>query len=522
MLNDDEIERAASQLADYRLNDTLPQILDRYSTLIADYRRLKSDYEEERDAREKYKQLAKGQGRNLFVLVLVDGDGYVFNDNLVSKGADGGSSAAQLLNEAVKTKLREKDLEHCQVMVRVFANVVGLSKSLHKAGLAGAEKRSLAPFVASFNRSFGLTDFIDAGELKENADFKLRSILRLYAENNQCKHIFFAACHDVGYISDLTPYMGNRERFTLIATPGIRFHNEFNKLGMGVEELPGVFRSTPLDVSATKSAGGVVKASSPGEQAHNSHLDDQKVCRFFPLGQCKYGKSCKNLHIKERSNMNTSYTAQTNDIQSDSNGFHEGGNRRSPSFALRQASEDNIDFKNGHGLSLSYFSLTKLPKKDDIPEGRVAINKNSYRLDPHMSPSSSHVIERLRTLTASQRACNSFHLNGFCESGFHCEYSHSSLDEELKEALEALARSMPCSKRGECRDRHCTYGHVCQKIDCKHRGGKTHCKLPFLSHIEDLAVAKYVPAIEKPSSYSWQGSSYNHSTTGSSVNEEIV
>ncbi|UKZ55216.1 hypothetical protein TrVGV298_009035 [Trichoderma virens] len=90
MVNDDELERAAKQLANFRTDNTLPDILDRYTALIADYRRLKSDYEEERDSREKYKQIAKGQERNPFVLVLIDGDGYVFNGNLVSTGVEGG------------------------------------------------------------------------------------------------------------------------------------------------------------------------------------------------------------------------------------------------------------------------------------------------------------------------------------------------------------------------------------------------------------------------------------------------
>lgn len=80
MLTDREVEEAAQQLADYRRRDTLADVLATYQDLLEKYKRLKSDYEEERDAREKYKQLSKQQERNPFVLVLVDGDGYVFDD----------------------------------------------------------------------------------------------------------------------------------------------------------------------------------------------------------------------------------------------------------------------------------------------------------------------------------------------------------------------------------------------------------------------------------------------------------
>lgn len=115
MLNDQEIERAAAQLAEYKKSDALSQLLDQYAVLIDDYKRLKSDYEEERESREKYKQMAKDRERNPFVLVLVDGDGYVFNDSLLVKRAEGGSSAAQMLNDEVKASLRRKGLEHWYV-----------------------------------------------------------------------------------------------------------------------------------------------------------------------------------------------------------------------------------------------------------------------------------------------------------------------------------------------------------------------------------------------------------------------
>lgn len=94
MLTDQELEQSAGHLADFRTeNDkhqkTVSETIEKYAALINDYKRLKSDYEEERDSRERYKQIARGQERNPFVLVLVDGDGYVFNDDLVSNGADG-------------------------------------------------------------------------------------------------------------------------------------------------------------------------------------------------------------------------------------------------------------------------------------------------------------------------------------------------------------------------------------------------------------------------------------------------
>lgn len=107
MLSEKELDQTAAKLADFRTaseqhHATLTEVLEKYTTLMDDYKRLRSDYEEERDSRERYKQMARGQERNPFVLVLIDGDRYVFDDDLISGGPEGGQRAAQLLNDAVK------------------------------------------------------------------------------------------------------------------------------------------------------------------------------------------------------------------------------------------------------------------------------------------------------------------------------------------------------------------------------------------------------------------------------------
>lgn len=500
MLSEKEIDEAARQLTDYRRNDTLTDILSKYEEVLEKYRRLKSDYEEERDARERYKQLARGQERNPFILVLVDADGYLFNDTLLAAGADGGTQAAQLLNDNVRASLRRKGLEHCDIMVRVYANVAGLSKALSKAGLVGADKRSLAPFIASFNRSYPLTDFVDAGELKENADFKLRGLLRLYAENVQCKHIFFAACHDAGYVSELTPYRNHRDRFTLIRTPGLYFHDEFTKLGLGVEELPGVFRPVgsamdaiypkppqPLSHSnnINKSAPPVAP-SSPATTRND--LPGTEICQFYRAGKCRYGVQCKNLHTTQQTSpmpaRNNSRLSR--DWRSDNTPPDHYGDGVTPPTQPRENSAGKTYFQ-------SVDPFGQLPPKESIPDGHVAVNKNQQRLDAYIQPPTSDAENRLRLRSAVQRLCNQKHLTGSC-SNPRCEYDHDPLDDDLKPALEWLSRSLPCPKRGNCRYAECTSGHICQKPDCKHRGGRAYCKLGYTLHFDDLAVDKFIPA----------------------------
>jgi len=157
--------------------------------------------------------------------------------------------------------------EQCRIMVRVYANLLGLSKAFARAGLSGNEARSLSPFCAAFTRAQELFDFVDAAEKKEGSDFKIRGkihltcrnrwclfclvnlcfsieMFRLFADLNQCRHIYFAGCHDTGYGSLLTPYRGRSDRITLIKAAS--FHRDFETLGLPIRELPSVFTSTPL------------------------------------------------------------------------------------------------------------------------------------------------------------------------------------------------------------------------------------------------------------------------------------
>lgn len=150
-----------------------------------------------------------------------------------------------MLNNAVKRSLGDRGLENCRIMVRIYANLAGLSKVLSRSKLCGAEKRSLAPFTANFTRSMELFDCVDSGELKENADHKIRAMFHLFVDHPQYRHIYFAGCHNVGYINELTPYASIRDRITLVRSYAL--HPEFAKLDLRIEEFPGVFRSTPFD-----------------------------------------------------------------------------------------------------------------------------------------------------------------------------------------------------------------------------------------------------------------------------------
>ncbi|KAM3421218.1 hypothetical protein BST61_g1625 [Cercospora zeina] len=491
MLSARELADATKQLEDFRFQSdkhaqSQSKVLDQYRLLLTDYERLQSDLEEARMARDNYKQLVRGQDRDPFVLLLVDGDGYVFEDTLVAHGAEGGSNAANMLNEAIKLRLRALRLDHCRIMVRVYANLVGLSKALAFAKLCGPEKRSIAPFVANFNRSGDLYDIVDAGELKENADFKVRAVFRQFAESTQCKHIFFAACHDVGYVSELQPYMGNKSRITLIRN--YAFHREFSKLNLPEEDLPGIFRDTPLTGVRTGNSVALKAITpppierSPGMISQNTPVEKTKkiTCLFYQKGNCKNGSACKFKHVKDIIKAPAHAKIQMSNLAKSDHDFMTGN-------------VNAVDMPEHTDAGTEAFAPAEfLPRELDLSPDRIALNHERHRLDPYTPSPTGEKRAEFEARVAQQKLCNSFHLSGYCSKDEKCPYDHSPVMPNVLECLKSMARRQSCPRQGKCRWANCTFGHICQQPHCGYRGGKAHCKFPRYLHALDLKVAEIV------------------------------
>lgn len=93
-------------------------------------------------------------------------------------------------------------------------------------------------------------------------------MFRLFADNSQCRHIFFAGCHDSGYSNLLTPYRGRTDRITLLKAAN--FHSEYERLGLPVRELPALFMSTPI--------GGT---GSPSNHTPSMSTTSRPICKHF-------------------------------------------------------------------------------------------------------------------------------------------------------------------------------------------------------------------------------------------------
>jgi hypothetical protein len=112
------------------------------------------------------------EAREKRVVVLIDGDGAIFLPSLIAEGKAGGHEAASRLAESIKAYL---DPHQFQLHVYVFHNRRGLMATLKRCGHNEAAMM-FDDFVVGFNQAAERFAMIDAGELKEGSDHKMRGM----------------------------------------------------------------------------------------------------------------------------------------------------------------------------------------------------------------------------------------------------------------------------------------------------------------------------------------------------------
>ncbi|KAJ5873656.1 Zinc finger CCCH-type [Penicillium subrubescens] len=424
---------------------SLQDVLEQFKRLLDDYSSLKSDYEEVKEGREKYKRQARGQDRNPFVLVLVDGDGYLFREHFIKAGAEGGIEAARELSDSVR---------------ELMDSTLGMQAD---QCLCASEARSLAPFISAFNRAQDLFDFVDAAERKEGSDFKIREMFRLFADSNQCRHIYFAGCHDSGFGSLLTPYRGRGDRITLIRAAS--FHGDFEELGLPIRELPSVFKSTP--VASTKP---IATANTKMASTITINGSNKPICRHYQRGICKYGSSCIKQHVMPGQILSAKPADE------------------SP----KQLWSTPWSTPTIEGRSMEFLS-NHLPPMSLKAKKYIAINKDNERLDTYCPCPSADVLDEFHRRAREHKICNSYHLSGECDD-LSCHYDHSTVTEAMVDVLRYILRLHPCPRAGACRSIKCYMGHLCQKPNCI-PVKRWPCRFNHRGHMLDLQVAQWVAPV---------------------------
>ena len=109
-----------------------------------------------------------------FALVLLDGDGYIFDERLLQKGVEGGENAAYYLQNYVERHLRSKKTQdvsldkfkganNWRIMVKIYLNLEGLARTLTSTGcIAGSNV--IRDFAIGLTRSRPLFEVVDVGQ----------------------------------------------------------------------------------------------------------------------------------------------------------------------------------------------------------------------------------------------------------------------------------------------------------------------------------------------------------------------
>ena len=109
-----------------------------------------------------------------YAVILVDGDGYNFPDDLMRQGLKGGQQAARHLESQARLYLKGfRGGSQLKIVVRMFLSVGEKSRLYRDIGII-SDTNVLRQFMVGFVQTQGLFDVIDVGEGQERADYKVK------------------------------------------------------------------------------------------------------------------------------------------------------------------------------------------------------------------------------------------------------------------------------------------------------------------------------------------------------------
>ncbi|PBP27480.1 CCCH zinc finger DNA binding protein [Diplocarpon rosae] len=348
------------------------------------------------------------KNRNPYIMVLIDGDGMIFNENLVRLGIEGGKQAATVLRNTVLENCNELT-DQIEIMAKVCANITGLSKAMRRDGSLD-NPEDLKDFALGFTQGKASFDFIDVGHGKERADSKIKGIfwlqrpsksptltrpenLRWHLRNHNCKQILLGISHDAGYAPFLDEVVSLDDRSKITIMEGPPTVRELKNTGIQVINFNNIFRSEKLidrggnNEAAASTWAGVSSISSPA-----------------------------------------------------------------PSISP-------ISIKNGSTTTISIRNVTPT-----FTAAKPAWVPSPRGLDPPITVNAM-VLEKVKRRTNTSKLCNNHYLRGPCSKGDDCSFEHKykPSEEELK-VIAYLTRLNPCLNGQDCEQEYCIYGHHCPSV----------------------------------------------------------
>ncbi|CAN8099631.1 unnamed protein product [Discula destructiva] len=482
IIQEREAERLqAAEHAEAERQHIINRILQETRVLQERYNDLAADYEGQKVANRQWLQSNMAMQRQIddlrrsqmeatpLVGVFIDGDGAKFHESLVKLGSEGGEKAAHALQDEIRRELRDlypgTNTNNWGIMVVVIAAMDSLSYAYHNH-LAYNEEFSgvthwptaVRSFAVGFNRGAHHTfSFVDIGGgkgLKELTDTKLREMFSMMFPH--CKHVFFAGCHDSGYVSFLGPYKHDRndaEKLTLIETHNTNHH--YYSLGFKMTRFPSIFRSEDFPPAPSRMNTSTINTTR-AETPVNGRITPPSA---YPSRTGSISDQARLASPFGAPSMTT--TSQRGITSSDSRA-------PTPSTAAAAAAAA----QNSSWVTVSKNGLPQNKTIDIAPAKKkqkafYVLNRENERVDlqlPKHTPMAAQSFQA-RIKEQGQNFCNRCHINGpdNCDQTDQ-RYRHGKADLAPDEflVLRTKVRSLPCEYGPQCPDMNCALGHHCR------------------------------------------------------------
>ncbi|KAL3436186.1 hypothetical protein BDV09DRAFT_51445 [Aspergillus tetrazonus] len=381
--------------------------------------------------------------REPFIVVLLDGDGMIFKDELLQLGEQGGRRAAKELSFAVENYVADNfpTIISPKIVTKMYVNMKALCDACIRTGVV-MDPSLLDEFVRGFNSSFPLFDLIDVGTGKNAAHDKIKETFTLHLYNCHCHQIFLGCSEESPYLQTLEETLADMElsgRLSLIE--GIPF-------GKGLEPLkthyrftkfPEIFRDSKINNTAWISwkAAVATKPRSLLTPSPNPHV--------APLS---------------RTPSNITTTSNSAPISSTPASSHGSDDfqlvRQKPIFSRPKVVE-----RNKYGQRVDRLDIGSIPREE---------------------------VNRIKKM----KLCNYYYLQGECPNE-NCHHDHSrKLTKSELHTLTAVARMTPCRYGLECDDPECMYGHRCPQSEVGRKDcyWGSNCRFSTAAHGIDTNIVK--------------------------------
>ncbi|KAF2272653.1 uncharacterized protein EI97DRAFT_202007 [Westerdykella ornata] len=423
--------------------------------LLQGYDHMNSQRLRELQMRKYYEDYARSLQLHLekdpFVILLIDGDGMIFREELIQAGEEGGRKAAQLLHQAILNHIHDEMpniLSDVKVVCRIYANVRGLADTLVRVG-AVPDIDTVEQFTRGFTRGRTLFDFVDVGPGKDRADSKIIETFKLYLRDFHCRQIYFGCSHDNGYARTLEEHTTGDayvKRITLLE--GVPFEKELLSLPFATKKFPDIFRDTKLSLGWRSPAPNNV---TPGN-SKNYNMFSGLPSRFPPPRQ----PSLLDSPFQPPAQPNFPRTPSVSTLAS-SDGWSVPSKKPTPvttGWAAVAAAPAPPPPETTTTTTSSPTPTYKPANRDEL----IARNRHGQRVDPPCRDYDKAEVDRIKKI----KLCNVHFLRGPCPHGPKCAHLHDwhPTRDELA-TLRLVARMAPCQNGSGCEDAKCIYGHRC-------------------------------------------------------------